>query len=71
MADAVGELTNMVSGDARAQLQRLGFDFSAAILTVIRGKNHSVRHNPQGGTTVVIPFSTEFGDFFVEASFSS
>jgi chemotaxis protein CheX len=71
VADAVGELTNMVSGDARAQLQKLGFDFSAAIPTVIRGKNHSVRHNPQGGTTIVIPFSTEFGDFFVEASFSS
>ncbi len=70
VADAVGELTNMISGDARAQLQKLGFNFSAAIPTIVRGKDHSIRHIPQGGTTLMIPFTTDNGDFYIEASFS-
>ena len=71
VADAVGELTNMISGDARSQLQKVGFDFTAAIPTVIRRKDHTVRHIAEGGTTVMIPFSTDDGNFYVEASFSS
>ena len=71
VADAVGELTNMISGDARSQLQKLGYDFTAAIPTVVRGKDHTVRHVAQGGTTLMIPFSTENGNFYIEATFSS
>ena len=70
VADAVGELTNMISGDARSQLQKVGFDFTAAIPTVVRGKDHTVRHVAQGGTTLMIPFSTDDGNFYIEASFS-
>lgn len=70
VADAVGELTNMISGDARAQLQKAGFDFTAAIPTVVRGKDHTIRHLSQGGPTVMIPFTTDDGNFYVEASFS-
>lgn len=71
VADAVGELTNMISGDARSQLQKLGFDFTSAIPTVVRGKDHTVRHVAQGGTTLMIPFSTDYGNFYIEATFSS
>ncbi|MDP6278704.1 MAG: chemotaxis protein CheX [Nitrospinota bacterium] len=70
VADAVGELTNMISGDARSQLQKVGFDFTAAIPTVVRGKDHTVRHVAQGGTTLMIPFSTDDGNFYIEASFT-
>ncbi len=70
VGDCVGELTNMISGDARAQLQKLGFNFTAAIPTIVRGKNHSIRHLPQGGTTIMIPFITDEGNFYIEASFS-
>ena len=61
VADVVGELTNMISGDARAQLQKLGFTFSAAIPTIVRGKEHSIRHIPQGGATLMIPFPERGG----------
>ena len=71
VADAVGELTNMISGDARSQLQKAGFDFTAAIPTVVRGKNHSIRHVSPGGTTLMIPFTTDSGNFYIEASFTS
>ncbi len=70
VADCVGELTNMISGDARAQLQKLGFEFTAAIPTIVRGKGHTIRHLAQGGTTIMIPFTTDHGNFYIEASFS-
>ena len=70
VADAVGELTNMISGDARSQFQKIGFSFTAAIPTIVRGKNHTVKHIATGGPTVCIPFSTEQGNFWVEARFS-
>ena len=70
VADMVGELTNMVSGDARAQLEDLGFSFSAALPTIVQGKNHRVDHLVEGGATVFFPFSTGSGDLFVEACFA-
>ena len=70
VADAVGELTNMISGDARARLEDQGFRFSAAIPTIVRGKNHVVNHIVEGGMTVFFPFSTGSGDLFVEACFA-
>lgn len=71
VADAVGELTNMISGDARSQLQKMGMDVTAALPTVVRGKGHTVKHIVQGAATILIPFQTEHGDFYVEASFSA
>ncbi len=70
VADAVGELTNTISGDARSQLQKMGYSFTAAIPTIVRGKNHTAKHIATGGSTVCIPFSTEHGDFWAEARFS-
>ena len=63
--DAVGELTNMVSGAARKNLETLGLRISAAIPTVIAGKGHSVSH-VMGGPSIIIPFETEQGPFFVD-----
>lgn len=70
VADAVGELTNMISGDARAQFEKIGYHFTAAIPTIVRGKNHTVKHIASGGLTVQIPFMTEHGNFWVEAQFT-
>ena len=63
--DAVGEITNMISGQARQKLEELGKCLEAAIPTVITGINHSIKHI----TTypiVAIPFSTDNGDFTIE-----
>jgi len=42
--DAVGEITNMISGDARKRLEAEGFKITAAIPTVISGKDHETKH---------------------------
>jgi chemotaxis protein CheX len=67
--DAVGELSNMVSGDARRALAELGHSFQASIPTVISGKGHNITPSIPG-PSVVMPFSVGEGyPFFVEASF--
>jgi chemotaxis protein CheX len=63
--DAVGEITNMVSGAARKKLEEEGLKLSAAIPTVVSGKQHSISH-VLGGPSIVIPFETADGPFVVD-----
>lgn len=63
--DAVGEITNMVSGVSRKCLESQGFNVVAAIPTVVAGKNHSIRH-VLGGPSIIIPFETDYGSFVVD-----
>jgi chemotaxis protein CheX len=68
IADAVGELTNMISGQARRELEDMGKVFKAAIPSVIIGKNHSIIHF-SNGPKIAIPFNTSNGDFTIEVCF--
>ncbi len=68
IADAVGELTNMVSGQARRELEEIGRVFKAAIPSVIMGKSHSITHYTNG-PRIAIPFYTDNGDFTIEVCF--
>ena len=70
IADAVGELTNMISGQARRELEEIGKRFKAAIPSVVTGKNHSIIHYTDG-PKIAIPFTTEKGDFTIEVCFES
>nr|NJM03540.1 chemotaxis protein CheX [Desulfobacula sp.] len=68
IADAVGELTNMISGQARRELEEAGKVFKAAIPSVVTGRNHSITHYTDG-PKIAIPFSTGNGDFTIEVCF--
>ena len=65
--DAVGELTNMICGQARKELEEIGKTFSAAIPSVITGKNHKLESITKG-PKIAIPFKTDFGSFTIEVS---
>jgi len=65
--DAVGEITNMISGDARRKLDEQGFNLKASIPTVISGSGHIIKHISPG-PCVAIPFETDSGSFVVEVS---
>lgn len=65
--DAVGELTNMISGDARRDLSEKGVTLIGAIPSVISGKDHSIKHMSKA-PVIAIPFSTKAGNFTVEVS---
>ncbi len=66
--DAVGELTNIISGDSRRRLEGLGYHFQGAIPSVISGQGHEIRHITNG-PILSIPFSTSGGPFTVEVCF--
>ncbi|NVM22663.1 MAG: chemotaxis protein CheX [Desulfobacterales bacterium] len=66
--DAVGEIANMISGQARRELEEMGRPLEAAIPTVIMGKNHSITHMTIS-PIMAIPFSTEHGEFTIEVCF--
>ncbi|HPJ96215.1 MAG TPA: chemotaxis protein CheX [Syntrophales bacterium] len=63
--DAVGELTNMISGVARTHMERNGLSVYAAIPSVVVGAGHTVNHILKA-PSIVIPFSTPQGDFVVD-----
>jgi chemotaxis protein CheX len=67
--DAVGEITNMISGDARRELAEQGMVLEGAIPTVVSGKDHSIKHMAKG-PSIAIPFSTKAGHFVVEVCFN-
>jgi chemotaxis protein CheX len=66
--DAVGELSNMISGTARNDLGNNGYAFKTSIPTVVSGPGHEIRHMCKA-PTIAIPFKTNGGAFVVEISF--
>ncbi len=68
IADAVGELTNMISGQARRELGEMGRVLKAAIPSVVTGRGHSIIHFTNG-PKIAIPFETNNGKFTIEVCF--
>ncbi|MDY6904651.1 MAG: chemotaxis protein CheX [Thermodesulfobacteriota bacterium] len=66
-ADAVGEITNMVSGQARKELEEAGKYLQAAIPSVVTGKNHTLIQIVEG-PKIAIPFDLldNKGSFTIE-----
>ncbi len=68
IGDAVGEISNMISGQARQALEKIGLPLQAAIPTVIIGKGHQITHITSQ-PVIAIPFRTENGGFTIEVCF--
>lgn len=66
VGDAVGELTNIICGQARKTLSENGIDMDASIPMVIIGENQSI--HPMGATSVVLPFNIDGKTLYVEIS---
>jgi chemotaxis protein CheX len=65
--DGVGELTNMISGQARKWLAESGTVLQSSTPTVVMGANHSISHLAKS-PIMAVPFTTEYGDFTIEIS---
>lgn len=63
VADAVGELANIIAGSAKAQLEHLAL--SVSLPSIITGKGHCVEF-PRNVVHFCIPFHCEWGDIAVE-----
>ena len=67
ISDAVGELTNMISGLARKELEEIGKVFHGAIPSVITGEKHKIMPMTKGHK-IAIPFKTDSGSFTIEVA---
>ncbi len=68
VTDAVGEITNMICGDARNKLEAQNIKLSAGIPTIITGQGHTISHVTKSAI-IVLPFTTDFGNFSLEFAF--
>ncbi|MBG0777973.1 MAG: chemotaxis protein CheX [Desulfovibrionaceae bacterium] len=66
--DAVGEISNMISGQARAGLAETGLVFQGSTPSVVMGDKHTITHVSKA-PVISIPFETDHGTFFVEFCF--
>ncbi len=69
IVDAVGELTNMICGGAKAELAKLNHKFDLATPTMVVGKGVEISHYSDQ-PTILIPFKTDAGEFVIEANLS-
>jgi len=66
--DTVGELCNIITGQARQKLNELGLKVKAGIPELITGKEHSIEHISED-KVIGIPFSCADSNFTIEVCF--
>ena len=72
VVDCIGELTNIISGQARVQIEKLGFKLSASLPTVIVGEKVEISFITKV-PVVVLPFTFQSngvnGQLYLDFSF--
>jgi len=68
LKDLTGELANMFAGGAQAIMESEGIKYQISLPSIVAGKPHHIRHQ-HDHRSVLIPFSSDVGTFFVEVSF--
>ncbi|MBF0226622.1 MAG: chemotaxis protein CheX [Desulfobacterales bacterium] len=68
VADAVGEIFNMISGQARQDLESIGYLFHGSIPSIFTKKGHEIIHITEG-PKIAVPFTTPDGAFTLEVCF--
>lgn len=66
--DAVGELANVIAGQAKTELEQ--YELSVGLPNVIVGENHEVRF-PSSTPPLAVPFKTDFGPLRLEVGFEA
>ncbi len=66
--DAVGEITNMISGMATQLYEQNGLALKTALDQVLVGEKHTIPHLPEC-SVLGIPIKTDMGDILVELCF--
>lgn len=70
LRDGVGELTSIISGNARKGLAQANVRFFATLPSVTYGRRHAIKH-AVNRPVLAIPFTTEHGKVTVEVCFAS
>lgn len=70
IVDAVGEITNMICGGAKAEFGKLGLSFNLATPTMVTGKGVEIHHHANV-PIIVLPFQADCGTFVLEANLAN
>ncbi len=65
--DAIGELTNMVAGNAKKIFSDKGIKLKISIPNVVVGKNHTIVA-PRGTPSIIIPFESDSGELAIQVA---
>ena len=68
VSDGVGEIVNIVAGNAKQDLAR--YQLSISLPQVVVGKNHEIARL-SGVPALVVPFGSDLGEFAMEVSLKS
>jgi len=68
VVDAVGELTNIIAGGAKAELEE--YRLCLSLPNVVTGRSHEVRF-PSAVTPICVPFDTDWGPFSLEVGLAA
>lgn len=63
--DCIGEIANVVAGQARGLLANTPYQFGISTPTIVSGAHHEIRHKP-GTPCLVIAFTSDVGDFALQ-----
>ena len=66
--DALGEIANMLAGGLKERFSQEDIALDLAIPTAISGKSYTIAA-PSGSKRVVVPFTIETGQFFIEIKY--
>jgi chemotaxis protein CheX len=66
VVDSIGELINMIAGNAKSQLEE--YEMQISLPSIIRGKDHMIDF-PHMIQPVCIPFTSSIGNFMVQIGF--
>jgi chemotaxis protein CheX len=69
VVDVVGEITNMITGSAKRIYSEQGMEFDLTLPSMSVGLDQPIKHSVKG-SPILLPFSTEAGDFYIELCFS-
>lgn len=67
--DVGSEICNMITGNAKRDLNGLGYTCSMAIPTMIEGKGHKLNY-PNGTTIIYFPIESNHGEFVIEICYT-
>jgi chemotaxis protein CheX len=68
VGDMVGEVTNMICGNAKRDLAERGYEFGMATPIVVSGKQHTISHQVDGAK-IILPFMCDEGLAHLEICF--
>ena len=68
LQDLTGELSNMIAGSMKGELEQAGLKYNISLPKILTGTPHVLSHNCKS-PIIMLSFNTEAGPFYVEVAF--